>query len=288
MKRLLASTALLALTILPALAQTEAQEGTPIFSQEKQEKPLATENGYFAAAPGQLLVSGFIGQTVYNGPSDEAANIGTVNDMILGADGSPQAVVIGVGGFLGVGEKDVAIGFDRLSWVVRDDGKRWLILAATKDQLEKAPAFDRSAAFTADGAPRTDPPAAEDTITTQKADRVMPDGMKPVPSEGLSADKLIGATVYGADETKIGTVGDVLMTADGQTEAFVVDVGGFLGINSKPVAVSIANLDVASGKDGKLNVFTQFTKEQLKAQPAYSAEAYKSDPEGMILHGEAE
>ncbi|MBK5577245.1 PRC-barrel domain containing protein [Ochrobactrum anthropi ATCC 49188] len=125
-------------------------------------------------------------------------------------------------------------------------------------------------------------------MTTQKADRIMPDGMKPVPSEGLSADKLIGATVFGADETKIGTVGDVLMTADGQTEAFVVDVGGFLGINSKPVAVSIANLDVATGKDDKLNVFTQFTKEQLQAQSAYSDEAYKKDPEGTILHGEAE
>lgn len=284
MKRFLASTALAALIALPAFAQ----DRSPIFSDEKQEKPIASENGYFVASPGQLLVSGFIGQAVYNGPSNDAANIGTVNDMILGADGSPQAVVIGVGGFLGVGEKNVAIGFDRLSWVVREDGKRWLIVDATKEQLEKAPAFDRNTAFAADDAPRAEPPAAEKTITTQKADRVMPEGMKPVPSEGLSADKLIGATVFGADETKIGTVGDVLMSADGQTEAFVVDVGGFLGINSKPVAVSIANLDVASGKDDKLNVFTQFTKEQLEAQPAYSDEAYKKDPEGTILHGEAE
>jgi Na+-transporting NADH:ubiquinone oxidoreductase subunit NqrF len=65
-------------------------------------------------------------------------------------------------------------------------------------------------------------------------------------------------------------------------------VGGFLGINSKPVAVSIANLDVATGKDDKVSVFTQFTKEQLQAQPAYSDAAYKKDPEGTILHGEAE
>jgi sporulation protein YlmC with PRC-barrel domain len=284
MKRLLASTALAVLIALPAFAQ----DASPVFSDQKQEKPVASENGYFVASPGQLLVSGFVGQAVYNGPSNDAANIGTVNDMILGADGSPPAIVIGVGGFLGVGEKKVAIGFDRLSWVVRDEGKRWLIVDATKEQLEKAPAFDRSAVFEADGAPRTDPPAAARTITTQKADRVMPDGMKPVPSEGLSADKLIGATVFGADETKIGTVGDVLMTADGQTEAFVVDVGGFLGINSKPVAVSIANLDVATGKDDKMSVFTQFTKEQLQAQPAYSNAAYKKDPEGTILHGEAE
>ncbi|MFQ0813327.1 photosystem reaction center subunit H [Brucella anthropi] len=280
MKRFFASTALAALIALPAFAQG----GSPIFSDTKQEKPIASENGYFEASPGQLLVSGFIGQAVYNGPSSDAANIGTVNDMILGADGTPQAVVIGVGGFLGVGEKDVAIGCDRLSWVVRDDGKRWLIVDATREQLEKAPAFDRSAAFEADGLPR----AAEKTVTTQKADRVMPEGMKPLPTDGLSADKLIGATVFGADDTKIGTVGDVLMTADGQTEAFVVDVGGFLGINSKPVAVSIANLDVATGKDDKVNVFTQFTKEQLQAQPAYSDEAYRKDPEGTILHGEAE
>lgn len=283
MKKFLTSTALAALIALPAFAQ----DRSPIFSDEKLEKPVASENGYFIASPGQLLVSGFIGQAVYNGPSDDAANIGTVNDMILGADGSPQAVVIGVGGFLGVGEKNVAIGFDHLSWVVREDGKRWLIVDATKEQLEKAPAFDR-AAFAADGAPRIDQPATEKTTATQKTDRSMPEGMKPVPSEGLSADKLIGATVFGADETKIGTVGDVLMSADGQTEAFVVDVGGFLGINSKPVAVSIANLDVASGKDDKLHVYTQFTKEQLQAQPAYSEEAYKKDPEGMILHGEAE
>lgn len=133
MKRLLASTVLAALIALPAFAQ----DGSPIFSDEKQEKPVASENGYFVASPGQLLVSGFIGQAVYNGPSDDAANIGTVNDMILGADGSPQAVVIGVGGFLGVGEKNVAIGFDRLSWVVRDDGKRWLIVDATRNNSKR-------------------------------------------------------------------------------------------------------------------------------------------------------
>lgn len=74
------------------------------FLRQKREKPIASENGYFVASPG-LLVSGFIGQAVYNGLSNDAANIGTVNDMILGADGSPQAVVIGVGGFAGMGKR---------------------------------------------------------------------------------------------------------------------------------------------------------------------------------------
>ncbi|EFM59919.1 PRC-barrel domain-containing protein [Brucella sp. BO2] len=280
MKRLLATTALAAMVALPAFAQG----GTPIFTGEKQHQPVTSKNGYFVASPGQLLTSDFIGQPVYNGPSDDADNIGTVNDIILGADGTPQAMVIGVGGFLGVGEKDVAIGCNHFSWIDKSGGTRWLMVDADKEQLEKAPVFDRNAAFTANGASR----AAEKTVTTKKTSRVIPEGMKPIANEGLSAEKLIGAMVYDADETKIGTIGDVLMSADGQTEAFVVDVGGFLGINSKPVAISIANLDVATGKDGKLSVFTQFTKKDLQAQPAFSETAYKEDPEGAILHGTAE
>ncbi len=47
MKRLLASTALAALIALPAFARG----GSPIFSDEKQEKPIASENGYFVASP---------------------------------------------------------------------------------------------------------------------------------------------------------------------------------------------------------------------------------------------
>ncbi len=284
MKRLLAASAFASIIALPAFAQT----GTPVFTDKRPEQSAASKNGYFVASPGLLLVSGLIGQPIFNDPSGDTANIGTINDMILGADGSPQAIVIGVGGFLGIDEKDIAIGFNRLSWIREANGQRRLIIDASREQLEQAPAFDRNMAFTADDAPHTNPPTAEETRTARKADRLVPEGMKPVPEEGLSADKLIGATVYGADETRIGTIGDVLMSADGQTEAFVVDVGGFLGINSKPVAVSIANLDIAIGKDKKLSIFTQFTEEELRAQPAYSDEAYKKDPEGVILHGTAE
>ncbi len=252
-------------------------------SLAKSSTSLSQAKWLFRCLPGQLLTSDFIGQPVYNGPSDDADNIGTVNDIILGADGTPQAIVIGVGGFLGVGEKDVAIGCNHFSWVDKSGGTRWLMVDADKEQLEKRP-FSTAMQLSPPMAHRA-PPKNSDN---QKTSRVIPEGMKPIANEGLSAEKLIGAMVYDADETKIGTIGDVLMSADGQTEAFVVDVGGFLGINSKPVAISIANLDVATGKDGKLSVFTQFTKKDLQAQPAFSEAAYKEDPEGAILHGAAE
>ena len=83
MKRFLASTALAALIALPAFAQ----DRSPIFSDEKQEKPIASENGYFVASPGQLLVSGFIGQAVYT-------QQGTAGNVPLAAAFSVVPIVI--------------------------------------------------------------------------------------------------------------------------------------------------------------------------------------------------
>ena len=53
--------------------------------------------------------------------------------------------MVGVGGFLGIGEKDVAVPFDELQVVEDEDGDIRLIYSATKEQLEAAEAFDRTA-----------------------------------------------------------------------------------------------------------------------------------------------
>jgi hypothetical protein len=87
-------------------------------------------------------------KAVYSGDTDIAESIGKLNDLVIGPDGMVQAAVIGVGGFLGVGQKDVAIAASQLKLSVRSDGNSWLVLNTTKDQLNTAPAFDRSANFT--------------------------------------------------------------------------------------------------------------------------------------------
>ncbi|TIX61136.1 MAG: PRC-barrel domain containing protein, partial [Mesorhizobium sp.] len=51
------------------------------------------------------LATNIIGESVYNGTADDAQNIGDVNDIVLTKDGKAEALVIGVGGFLGIGEK---------------------------------------------------------------------------------------------------------------------------------------------------------------------------------------
>jgi len=101
----------------------------------------ATAGGYMTGfQPGQMLATGMIGSYVY-GPNNET--IGDVNDFVLDRDGKIAAAVIGVGGFLGVGERNVAVPFAQIRMQERD-GRSTLTLNATKDQLQQAPAFDRS------------------------------------------------------------------------------------------------------------------------------------------------
>jgi ribosomal 30S subunit maturation factor RimM len=84
----------------------------------------------------------------------------------------------------------------------------------------------------------------------------------------LTPGMLEGATIYGADDHKIGTVAHVHgMGADSEV---VVDVGGFLGIGAKPVAVPARDLDFMRDPDGEVHAVTSWTKESLKAMPEHT------------------
>jgi hypothetical protein len=109
------------------------------------------------------------------------------------------------------------------------------------------------------------------------------DEMQPVDPALISADKLIGTDVKVADDTKVGEIGDVILSKDGKVEAYVIDVGGFLGIGQKPVAMSAESVEVMADASGTMTIYSPFTKAQLESQAAYDAEAYKANPHGVIL-----
>lgn len=137
-----------------------------------QEAPTATDNSTKPAASAQSgaghLATSIIGEEVYNGTGDDAQNIGEVNDIVITKDGGIEAVVVGVGGFLGIGEKDVAVDYSELSWAERD-GDRWLVTKMTKEQLQTQGAFDRTAYDTAAGATGSDQKAASGAAATSEA-----------------------------------------------------------------------------------------------------------------------
>lgn len=116
MKRLLTAAAIVLGTAGLAAAQT-----TPIMS----------------SAPTGKTVTKYYKQSVYDQAKDK---IGTVDDVIIGDNGQMTGLIIGVGGFLGAGEKDVAVAPAAVHAEMKD-GSWYLTLNTTKDALKSAPGF---------------------------------------------------------------------------------------------------------------------------------------------------
>jgi sporulation protein YlmC with PRC-barrel domain len=370
-RNLLATTAIATLLSTMAYAQdttAPAPAAPDPTVQAPAEAPVVRADGH--------LATNLIGETVYNGTGDDAENIGDVNDIVIGSNGEIESIVIGVGGFLGLGEKNVAINYAEVDWAERD-GDRWLVVPTTKEQLEAqadfdrrayepapattagtepppagdqtatapapvapadpaapmddtaaapadpaAPADDQTATAPADpAAPADDQTAtapadpaapADDQTATAPADPAAPaddqtaaapaDPAAPatdqtttaavdkstlteMPAGEITSEALVGTTVYGANDEMIGEIGDVVLEGE-KVDSIIVDVGGFLGVGEKKVAVAMDNLAFMTDADGNKYLYTGFTKEQLNAQPAYDEATFaeKRDEQRLMMN----
>ena len=96
-------------------------------------------NTITAQKPDEWLATRLRGTSVLG---SDGVKIGSVDDILLDRNGSIKALVIGVGGFLGIGAKDVAIPFKQFQVVPGTEGKSdVLTLSMTKDQLADAQDF---------------------------------------------------------------------------------------------------------------------------------------------------
>jgi sporulation protein YlmC with PRC-barrel domain len=85
----------------------------------------------------ELRTSKLVGSKVYNSANE---NIGSIEDIILKPDGSMDEVVLSVGGFLGMGDKYVAVPFSDLK-ITRDGSSLRIVTNGTKDSLKALPAY---------------------------------------------------------------------------------------------------------------------------------------------------
>lgn len=84
-----------------------------------------------------LTVTDWYKQDVYD---QSNTKIGQIMDVLVGQDGQVSALIVGVGGFLGAGEKDVAVSFSTVKATMKDN-KIYLTMNTTKDALKSAPGF---------------------------------------------------------------------------------------------------------------------------------------------------
>ena len=100
---------------------------------------------------------------------------------------------------------------------------------------------------------------------------IIRDGFAGAETAAITADLLIGAKAYDANDVRIGEVSELIINSDSKMTAVVVDVGGFLGIGEKPVALQIADLDILrTSAGGEVRVHISMTKAQLEVLPTYA------------------
>lgn len=163
----------------PAVTTTEPATETA----ETPAVTTTTETTTMTAGTGQMFIemqeeTQILGSKLMGADVQSAADedIGDVKDVIMTENGQLVGILVGVGGFLGIGEKDVAIPFERLTLTREEPGDNDLVvtLETTREELEAAPKFTRleeaqamTGATTEGVAP---PPAGEETGAAPEAE----------------------------------------------------------------------------------------------------------------------
>lgn len=299
MKKLLSTTAL-ALTLgLPSLSLAQA---TPPAAEPAAQSQTADNSGFLSSREqSDLLASELLGHEVYarrmpaetastegrpgmmtdgnhgmvsmtRADLDEMENIGKINEIVLSSDGQVRGIVIGVGGFLGVGEMDVAVAMDQVTFGYdpEDRSQTYITVNIGVDMLEESPAYDRTAMTDDSSAGISDAPAADRTAFTRP--EVERDGFDRVEATRVSTDMLIDATVYDVDDNSVGTVEKLVVDDGGAITNVIIDFGGFLGMGSTQISLAYEELTILSNDDNtEVRIYVDATKDQIQALPQYQA-----------------
>lgn len=284
MKRIIATTAMTLMLSTSAFAAAHTTTLSP-YTMEQQ---------------GDIYASEFIGMRVYAAETDydsfnadtmveagaeqEWDDIGEINDVILGRDGSVKAVIIGVGGFIGIGEKDVAVEMSSIKMVNEkdDEGDFFLVVNTNKEALTEFEAYSRTSAMEMEAKAETEAEMvearAEATAESMMdgdremfmAPEITRDGYGVASMEDLTTEDLTGARLYGTKDEDIGEINSLIVDDSGQITRAILDIGGFLGLGEHQISVTLDELSILREADGTdFRVFIDATKEQLEAQPEY-------------------
>ena len=256
--------------------------------------------------PVAITASDFIGKRVYAaeaafdaneyaGVQDGWNDIGEINDVVITRDGKVDSVLLDIGGFLGMGERQVAVSMESIRFVAdsataADANDFFLVVNADRTLLEGAPEFMRTGAMPADATQNADTAVAPDAtaadgttataatdpaVTQPAADgagvdgAVMMDGFAAIEPDGITSEQLMGTRVYGPNQEDLGEISNLVLDANGAPSQVIVDVGGFLGMGEKPVAIDVTALQMMQATDnGKIRAYVQMTQEQLESMPA--------------------
>jgi sporulation protein YlmC with PRC-barrel domain len=144
--------------LIPALVAALLTSGAAVAQTSVQSTTTTTTTTGKVDAATTWRVSKLMGLDVYNNTKEK---VGDISEVLVDKTGKVTSVVIGVGGFLGVGEHDIAVPMEKLSFSeapvnssttgssAKDSAKDWVpdhaMMNATKEQLKAMPQFKYTA-----------------------------------------------------------------------------------------------------------------------------------------------
>jgi hypothetical protein len=196
-------------------------------------------------------------------PRDHWQTAGQITDVLLSQEGEVQALVIDAGGFLGGDRGDRRIDIQEVQFVPHAEDQNEFFVGLhgrpadvrTGRDIRRGPAAGVSSAAPSSGATRC------------AASRPM---SQPPRSRRTSSS---APRSTAPDDNWVGDVSDLALTEDGEIEAVIVDVGGFLGIGTHTVALSMEQLQLRRGEGGwfgdDLRAYVNATQEELEQLPEW-------------------
>jgi sporulation protein YlmC with PRC-barrel domain len=272
------ASAIALLVAMPAgFAQTTPSPTTTPRTQNQPAMPPTGGAASTTQAPGQVDAQKLIGRNVVNAQNE---TVGEIESLMVDQDGKIRSAVLGVGGFLGIGERHVAVSWDQLS--VAPSGDR-VTVNMTRDQARALPEFRysdtqrRGSVFSDMGTNRgTTTGAMSGSSDTRTGTVGTTSGMTGT-GHALSASNLIGLNLRNSANETIGEVKDIVLGADGKVSDVIVGVGGFLGMGERYVAISWDQLRMTRANDSRVQGEVGYTRDQLREMPTW-----RQDRDGWV------
>ena len=205
--------------------------------------------------------------------------VGEIRDVILNVDGDAEGLVIDSGGFLGMNANQLRISMQDVRFVPDAQGDM-----QTEEQSGDAQTGNFSVVYTGDRAAlegseafdeARSTEAGETRVTTSWSDEERTqreERQQEVSISDLTTEELIGAPVYGSQNEWLGEVSELAMGENGEINNVIIDVGGFLGIGEKPVALSMDEVQLRVHDNDELRAYVPHTEDELDAMETWESD----------------
>ncbi len=280
MRRLMMRGAVIALTALPIAAYAQDGGGETIHGR------------YLGALGVEITAESLRGKTVYmprlgvddgidllnltDVPSSWEA-VADVTDILVDANGRLGSVVLDAGGFLGMGQAPRVLDRANLTFVADADtaGDYFIVYTGSRTLLELDGDFDAdemardgyNSAFAATGTMGGGTTLLEDdSIVAPNIDRTE---LQPASLNNRTIDDLEGIAIYGPGDERVGEIGTMVLGDGGMIDKVIVDVGGFLGLGERRVAMELGAIELLQTSTGILVGYIALTEEQLEGLPEW-------------------